>query len=335
MVDEEAKERIIAALRTHGGNLSAAARALGVSPPALAGRVQRYGLRAAADDLRARHHQSGRRTTLPAGRLPGEHQQVAAALRANQGNVYRTAKALGFSESWFGRLLDRLELRPLADRLRARHGGKGPRRSLPDGGIDRHAIVRALEQARWDTRAAAERLGMRRGTLVVHIRKLRLRRPGYAHLPPAERQAALETALRAVAWRIDRAAERLGVHRSTCERDIRRFRLRRPPEHAPFSDTPKRMIVEALKDFGWNTNDTATHFGVSPTHLLLCVRQKGIQRPPKKPNLDPEQYRRLVDALRMGNGVVQRAARTLGVSCPTIDNWCAKFDVNPRDYRSG
>jgi transcriptional regulator with GAF, ATPase, and Fis domain len=42
---------------------------------------------------------------------------------------------------------------------------------------------------------------------------------------------------------------------------------------------------------------------------------------------------RLIDALRVGQGVLARAARHLGLDPRTVRDWCTEFDLEPRDYR--
>jgi transcriptional regulator with GAF, ATPase, and Fis domain len=60
------------------------------------------------------------------------------------------------------------------------------------------------------------------------------------------------------------------------------------------------------------------------------MKQLGIEPRAQKTQ---QRMHRLIDALRLSNGVIQATARVLGVPPKTVSLWCKEFEIEPRGYR--
>ena len=89
-------------------------------------------------------------------------------------------------------------------------------------------------------------------------------------------------------------------------------------------------LLALLEAHGWNQRRTASALGVSDTSVASWMKVLGIERPAKES--DSDRLHRLIDARRLGNRVMLRAARVLQVHLGTVSNWCKKFDINPKEF---
>lgn len=96
--DQSERGQLVLLIATHGGNLSAIGKALGISRQAVARRLERHHLTEEADSMRAQTGVKGRRSTLRHGTLDpeGERENLLDAMATEQ-TYEGAAKRVGIS----------------------------------------------------------------------------------------------------------------------------------------------------------------------------------------------------------------------------------------------
>jgi transcriptional regulator with GAF, ATPase, and Fis domain len=212
------------------------------------------------------------------------------------------------------------------------------------------AIRGALAGARGNVNAAARALGIPSSTLWSRIARLRLRKVVTRSRPvkptATNERARIHAALARHRGQVYRAALELGVSKGTLRDRMRRYGLFEdadalrveanrigPRKHLPHGRDPARRrtrLVALLETCNWKVRDAHRIAKVSAGTFYNMIHELGIDL---RAETARQRLRRLIDALRVGHGVLARAARHLSLDPRTVRDWCRELDVDPRDYR--
>jgi transcriptional regulator of acetoin/glycerol metabolism len=260
-------------------------------------------------------------------------------LRRHEGNVSAVARDIGVSEINVRRALIAHRLVEFVDVLRERREAR-----------ERQTMLDELTRYHGNVARAARALGIR---LSSFHRKLKRYRIDVRAFRPAkqsllEQSKRLLRALRRHHGQMKEVQAELGVSKGTLQAWVRkhdlfveaeslrrRANLRGTRKHLPKAherEERRMKLLDLLEASGWRVYGAADKAGVSVGTLYSRMRELGIDTRKQE-----EQHRmhRLIDALRLGKGVLERAAQVLGVTPRTVSAWCTEFDLNPRNYRAG
>jgi transcriptional regulator of acetoin/glycerol metabolism len=146
------RRRTIQMLIAHKGSIAASARALGIKPTSLNGRIKRYDLRPLVEKLRPRKLSAGK-----------ERRLLLDSLQRNHGQMWKVQRELGISKSTLFSRIQKYDLFSEAETLRLEASKKGPRRYLPKGYLHnerREKLRTILESCSWVVKSAAVREGV-------------------------------------------------------------------------------------------------------------------------------------------------------------------------------
>lgn len=276
---------------------------------------------------------------MPRRPLPISIKRVRRELRAHKGATQPAARALGISVKTLLAALRRKGLADLPTRLREERRAVLRRETaealVASGGIMLHA---------------ARALGIRESSLISRLGRLGLEEFA-AQLRPRPLSAAEERRQIVDAiWRnngqIGRISAELGISKGTLRARMRKHGLmveaearrieanlqgpRRYLGNKWNSEARRAALIAILKSTGWNVMRASRVAGISVGTMYNRMRDLRIDR---RSEIAEEWFHRLVDALRIGNGVLARAGRWLGVGERTVRHWCRELDLEPRDFR--
>lgn len=262
------------------------------------------------------------------------------ALRRHDGNVSRAARQLGLQHWAFLKKLRHHHLVDLVQALRLQREER-----------ERQRVVDLLVQHQGNVAAVARTLGIRYSSLTPRIIRYGLREFVLALRPqkptPAEDKARILASIRRHHGQVWRVREELGVSKGTLLSRMRAYDLfaeadalrieanltgprTRLPEGRNRSQR-RATLIALLESCNWTVRRAAKIQRVSlgtfytMMHDLEIDWRKGARQ---------DRLHRLIDALRLGGGVLARTARVLGVEYRTVLHWCEEFDIQPRDYRA-
>jgi transcriptional regulator of acetoin/glycerol metabolism len=214
----------------------------------------------------------------------------------------------------------------------------------------RSAVLALMARHRGNIASAARELGVTPATLDTKIRRLGLWTSVLAlrppRLTPKEERALLLEVVRRHQGQIWKARQELGMPKSTFLLRLRKYdlyaeadalrveaHLTGPRTRLPLGRDPgqrRAWLVALLDSCGWNVARAAGRAGVSDGTMYNMLHRHQIDWVACR---QQRLLHRLVDALRMGRGVIAATARHMGVQERTVRRWCTELDVDPRDYR--
>jgi transcriptional regulator of acetoin/glycerol metabolism len=266
-----------------------------------------------------------------------EIRRISNTLGQCAGDVTAAARQLG------------MNLRTLQRRLKE-YGLRDELQACRDASVhaERQRTINALLKHNGRISLAAEELRIAASTLQARIKRyeigdisrLRPRKP-----TPTEERAMLTDSIRRNQGQMWRVGQELGMSHSTLKARVRKYGLfteaqalrleanligsRKNLSKMHFEKKKKELTV-LLQSNGWNVRRTATAARVSVGTVYNMIRSLGIERSELE---SEDRLRRLIDGLRLGNGVLERAAKVMGVAPNTVSQWCIEFEISARDYR--
>lgn len=265
--------------------------------------------------------------------------RVEQALRRSGGNIAGAARDLGIRYEAFRAQIATSGLDELLHRLRAERLAEASTR-----------ICAVLTEYGGKMSAAAHALGIRPSSLASRIDLLGLRSVVATLRPrkpsPAEERSRILDSIRRHRGQIWRVRDELGVSKGTLLTRMRQYDLLTeadalrveanligPRTRLPQGRNPEQRrarIVGLLAVGEWRVSKAARLAGVSIGTFYNMMKNLDIDY---RKGERQHRLHRLIDALRLGRGVLERAAVHLGVQARTVSRWCVDYEIDPRDYR--
>jgi transcriptional regulator of acetoin/glycerol metabolism len=262
------------AIRSYSGNLSAAARSLGISYGVIHAEVERRGLQDAVEDARRLHEKRVRRETR-------------RALTKHQGHLSASARALGITPTSLAARIKALNLTSEAKQLLPRKPTPAEESALLLGLLHRHNGQLSNVQAELRVAKGTLRAWMMKHDLVAEADALRadanLIGPR-TRLPfgrVKERRAKLLGLIESCGWNLSRATAQAGVSPATFYKNMRDLGIKRPARLDPWQRFHR--LVDALRRFRGHMHKVALSMGVPVAAVLRWCDEYDV---------DPYEYRK-------------------------------------------